>query len=159
MRGDRSVPSDREDRHDEDAPKGSEPGEEATEVVASGGEDGVYADYANVLPSALACFKDDFEACIAHLRLPVTHRCFARTTNLLERLFVEERRRLKIIPTASAKSRCSSSCSACSSGLRFTEFELRQIAAGRKELDDEYQTSITPLARSAQPRASSKSKP
>ena len=98
MRGDRSVPSDGEDRHDEDAPKGGEPGEEPTEVVASGGEDGVYANYANVLPSALACFEDDFETCIAHLRLPVTHRCFARTTNLLERLFVEERRRLKIIP-------------------------------------------------------------
>ena len=59
---------------------------------------GLRADYANVLPSALACFEDDFEACIAHLRLPVTHRRFARTTNLLERLFVEERRRLKIIP-------------------------------------------------------------
>ncbi len=56
---------------------------------------GIRADYANVLPSALACFEDDFEACIAHLRLPVTHRRFARTTNLLERLFVEERRRLK----------------------------------------------------------------
>ena len=43
---------------------------------------GIRADYANVLPSALACFEDDFEACIAHLRLPVTHRRFARTTNL-----------------------------------------------------------------------------
>ena len=32
---------------------------------------GIRADYANVLPSALACFDDDFEACIAHLRLPV----------------------------------------------------------------------------------------
>jgi putative transposase len=40
---------------------------------------------------------DDFEACIAHLRLPATHRRAIRTTNLLERLFVEERRRLKII--------------------------------------------------------------
>ena len=40
---------------------------------------GLRADYANVLPSALACFEDDFEACIAHLRLPVTHRRFART--------------------------------------------------------------------------------
>ena len=59
---------------------------------------GIRADYANALPSALACLEDDFEACIAHLRLPVTHRRFARTTNLLERLFVEERRRLKIIP-------------------------------------------------------------
>jgi transposase-like protein len=43
---------------------------------------------------------DDFEACIAHLRFPVTHRRAIRTTNLLERLFVEERRRLKIIPIA-----------------------------------------------------------
>jgi putative transposase len=32
------------------------------------------------------------------LRLPVTHRRFIGATNLLERLFVEERRRLKIIP-------------------------------------------------------------
>jgi putative transposase len=51
-----------------------------------------------VAPSALACFDDDFEARVAHLRLPVTHRRGARTTNPLERLFVEERRRLKIVP-------------------------------------------------------------
>jgi transposase-like protein len=44
-------------------------------------------------------------------------------------------------------------------GLRFTEVELRQIAAVRKDLDHEYQTSTTPLARSAQPRVSSKSAP
>jgi putative transposase len=44
-------------------------------------------------------------------------------------------------------------------GLRFTEFELRQISAVRKELDDEYQTPITPLARSSQTRVSSKSAP
>jgi transposase-like protein len=50
--------------------------------------------------NAVACFRDDFEACIAHLRFPVTHRRAIRTTNLLERLFVEERRRLKIIPNA-----------------------------------------------------------
>jgi putative transposase len=59
---------------------------------------GIRADYATLVPSAVACFEDDFEACIAHLRLPVTHRRATRTTNLLERLFVEERRRLKIIP-------------------------------------------------------------
>jgi hypothetical protein len=46
----------------------------------------------------LLFFEDDFEACIAHLQLPVTHRRTTRTTNLLERLFVEERRRLKIVP-------------------------------------------------------------
>ena len=61
---------------------------------------GVLADYQAKLPSATACFEDDFEACIAHLRMPITHRRAIRTTNLLERLFVEERRRLKIIPNA-----------------------------------------------------------
>ena len=44
-------------------------------------------------------------------------------------------------------------------GLRFTEFELRQIAAVRKDLDAEYEVSITPPARSSQPRVSSKSAP
>ena len=127
---------------------------------------GIRADYADLLPSALACFEDDFEACIAHLRLPVTHRRFIRTTNLLERLFVEERRRLKIIPNGFGekpvlKLMFGALIRAADRwrGLRFTEFELRQIAAVRKELDQEYQTSITPLARSSQPRVSSKSTP
>ena len=48
----------------------------------------------------MACFRDGFEACIAHLRAPVNHRRTVRTTNLLDRLFVEERRRVKIISTA-----------------------------------------------------------
>jgi transposase-like protein len=61
---------------------------------------GVVAEYEADFPSAVACFMDDFEACIAHLRLPIEHRRATRTTNLLERLFVEERRRLKIIPNA-----------------------------------------------------------
>ena len=61
---------------------------------------GVVADYGRKHDSVVACFMDDFEACIAHLRFPVTHRRAIRTTNLLERLFVEERRRLKIIPNA-----------------------------------------------------------
>ena len=98
--------------------------------------------------------------------MPVTHRRFARTTNLLERLFVEERRRLKIIPNGFGekpvlKLMFGALIRAAERwrGLRFTEFELRQIAAVRKELDDEYQASVTPLARSSQPRVSSKSKP
>ncbi len=50
---------------------------------------GLVRDYHTSLPSAVACFQDDFEAMIAHLRLPVTHRRATRTTNLLERLFLE----------------------------------------------------------------------
>ena len=127
---------------------------------------GIRADYADVLPSAFICFDDDFGACIAHLRPPVTHRRFARTTNLLERLFVEERRRLKIIPNGFGekpvlKLMFGALIRAAERwrGLRFTEFELRQIAAVRKELDQESENSITPLGRSSQPRVSSKSAP
>jgi len=89
---------------------------------------------------------DDFEACIAHLRMPVTHRRAIRTTNLLERLFVEERRRLKIIPNAfgekpvlklmfGAMIRAAERWRA----IKVTDFERRQMAAVRRELDQEYE--------------------
>ena len=90
--------------------------------------------------------------------MPVTHRRFARTTNLLERLFVEERRRLKIIPNGFGekpvlKIMFGALIRAADRwrGLRFNEFWLRQIAAVRKELDDEYQVSTTPLQRHPSP--------
>ena len=37
-------------------------------------------------PSAMACFRDVFEACIARRGLPVTHCSATRTMNLPERL-------------------------------------------------------------------------
>ena len=106
---------------------------------------GLVKDYEAALPSAVACFMDDFEAAIAHLRMPITHRRAIRTTNLLERLFVEERRRLKIIPNAfgekpvlklmfGAMIRAAERWRA----IRITDFERRQMAAVRKELDELY---------------------
>ena len=127
---------------------------------------GIRADYGAMLPSAVSCFDDDFEACIAHLRLPVTHRRATRMTNLLERLFVEERRRLKIIPNGFGekpvlKLMFGALIRAAERwrGLRFTEFELRQIAAIRDDLDAEYDAKVTRSGRSSQPRFSSKSVP
>ena len=101
--------------------------------------EGVIADYERDYPSAVACFMDDFEACIAHLRLPIGHRRATRTTNLLERLFVEERRRLKIIPNAfgekavlklmfAAMTRAAERWRA----IKVTEFERRQMAAAQR---------------------------
>ena len=60
--------------------------------------EGLARDYESELPGAVACFRDDFEACIGHLRAPVNHRRAVRTTKLLEWLLVEEHRRMKIIP-------------------------------------------------------------
>jgi transposase-like protein len=121
---------------------------------------GVVEDFGRDLPSAVACFEDDFEACIAHLRMPVTHRRAIRTTNLLERLFVEERRRLKIIPNAfgerpvlklmfGAMTRAAERWRS----IRFTEFERRQIEAVRQELHAEYKAAdtISPAAQQAHP--------
>jgi transposase-like protein len=46
----------------------------------------------------VASFKDDLEASLTHLRFPISHRRSIRTTNSIERLFGEQRRRTKVIP-------------------------------------------------------------
>jgi transposase-like protein len=54
--------------------------------------------YGSVYPAAVQCFQDDLEACLNHLRCPASHRKRIRTTNLLERAFVEVRRRTRATP-------------------------------------------------------------
>jgi putative transposase len=54
--------------------------------------------FGTTYPAAVKSFSDDLEASLAHLKLPVRHRINVRTTNLLERSFLEERRRTKVIP-------------------------------------------------------------
>lgn len=54
--------------------------------------------YAASHPAMIKCFNDDLEACLVHLNYPLGHRRYIRSTNLLERAFVEEKRRTKIIP-------------------------------------------------------------
>lgn len=49
-------------------------------------------------PSAVQCFQDDLEACLSHLRCPASHRKRIRTTNWLERAFLEVRRRTRATP-------------------------------------------------------------
>jgi putative transposase len=49
-------------------------------------------------PAAMECLAEDLEACLQCLKLPSDHHQRVRTTNLLERLFGENRRRVKVIP-------------------------------------------------------------
>jgi putative transposase len=70
------------------------PTDEAGQTAAAG----VLERFSNLYPSAMRCFADDLEASLNHLKVPVRHRIHVRTTNLLERSFVEERRRTKVIP-------------------------------------------------------------
>ena len=107
--------------------------------------------YERELPAAVACFRDDFEACIAHLRFPLRHRRIIRTTNLLERLFLEERRRTKIIPHAFGarpvlKLMYAAVIRAAERwrGIMVGEFEQRQLKALREELHRAHAARIAP---------------
>ncbi|MBX5485426.1 MAG: IS256 family transposase [Mycolicibacterium hassiacum] len=55
------------------------------------------ADYRSSYPSAMAVIERELEALVCHLRFPSEHRTRIRSTNLLERTFVEVRRRTKVI--------------------------------------------------------------
>src|SRR3954451_9403985 len=57
----------------------------------------IVADYQAAYPSAMAVISDNLDALVAHLRWPSEHRKRIRSTNLLERTFVEVRRRTKVI--------------------------------------------------------------
>jgi len=57
----------------------------------------IIADYRTAYPSAMAVIERDLAALVVHLRWPTEHRKRIRTTNLLERTFVEVRRRTKVI--------------------------------------------------------------
>lgn len=92
-------------------------------------------------PSAVRCFEEDFEACIAHLYCPPAHRRAIRTTNLLERLFEEGRRRTKVAPTlfgerAVLKLMYASLIRASDTwhGLRITDLERRQLEKLQEQL-------------------------
>jgi transposase-like protein len=58
----------------------------------------VIAQFEDRFPAAMACLAEDLEACLQCLKLPPDHHKRVRTTNVLERLFGENRRRVKVIP-------------------------------------------------------------
>jgi transposase-like protein len=112
--------------------------------------------YEREYPSATACFLDDFEACIAHLQLPIAHRRATRTTNMLERLFGEERRRTKVIPHAFGeravlKLMYAALIRAAETWKRIaiSEFELRQLESLREHLNRVHAERTAPVKLSA----------
>jgi putative transposase len=132
-------------------------------AVARSLREDVVRRYGKELPSAVQCFEEDFEAYIAHLRFPLNHRKAIRTTNLLERLFEEERRRTKVLPHAfgerpllklmfAATIRASSRWR----GITMTNFDRCQLEEIRKELDEEFARRHKPATRSTPSRISSK---
>jgi transposase-like protein len=112
--------------------------------------------YERDYPSATKCFLDDFDACIAHLQLPIAHRRATRTTNMLERLFGEERRRTKVIPHAFGerpvlKLMYAALIRAAETWKRIviTDFELKQLEQLREHLNQRHVERSAPLVKSA----------
>jgi transposase-like protein len=118
--------------------------------------------YEKELPTAVHCFVEDFEACIAYLRFPLNHRRSIRTTNLLERLFEEERRRTKVIPHAFGERPLMKLMFAATirasehwRGIRTTPFDRQQLEMIRKELTEAFKKRHAATNRNAPSRVSS----
>lgn len=120
------------------------PNQEVARMVAAE----VLRRYQGAYPAAMKAFQDDWEASIAYLRCPTVHHKRIRTTNLLERSFLEERRRTKVIPRFFSEKSCLKlvfatlwQASQRWQGVCMSEFERQQLALLRQELG---LPSITP---------------
>jgi putative transposase len=119
----------------------------------------IVARYQSEFPEACRCLLDDAEASLNHLAVPQRHQQYVRTSNLVERAFVEERRRTKVIPQLFAEgslvhwvfgvlirvsARWGKKC--------FREFEQQQIRSlrGRLKLDE---PEVSPVEATAEPHS------
>ncbi|MDI6892097.1 MAG: IS256 family transposase [Actinomycetota bacterium] len=98
--------------------------------------------YEREYPSLISSFSEDLEALLSHLKLPVRHRKSIRTTNLIERSFVEEKRRTKVIPGFWTERSCLKLVFSCliKASRRWRrvpmdKIELKRIDALRRELE------------------------
>lgn len=97
--------------------------------------------YGDLYPSAVSSFQDDLEACLAFLNCPAIHHRRIRTTNLLERAFVEQRRRTRTIPRFFDERSCLKlvfatlwQASERWKKVRMSDIECRQLDYLRREL-------------------------
>jgi putative transposase len=96
-------------------------------------------EYTDSYPSAVQCFQEDFEACIQYMSFPAGHHKHLRTTNILERGFLEQKRRTKTIPRFFTEKSCLKlvyatmiRASAKWRRIRMSEFDLALLRNLRK---------------------------
>lgn len=116
--------------------------------------DVIIEQYQREFPELCRCLLDDADASLNHLAVPQRHQQYVRTSNLVERAFVEERRRTKVIPhlwdegsvvilvygvLIRVSERWGKKC--------FSEFEQQQIRSLREQLKlDEQEVSTGELS-------------
>jgi putative transposase len=93
------------------------------------------AKFKDRYPAAMECLERDLEACVTYLRFPEAHHRRIRTTNRLERLNGEGRRRTKVIPRFPTERSCLTllyaslvAASKLWRGIPMTAAMLRQLA-------------------------------
>lgn len=128
--------------------------EAPTPAMARQLRDDLVDRFGKLYPSAVQCFEEDFEACIAHLQCPPGHRRVIRTTNLLERLFVEERRRVRAAghlfgERAVMKLMFSALTRAADGwrGIAVTDFEKHQLERLAEQLKDKHIDETKPITK------------
>jgi len=125
----------------------------------------IVEQYQREFPDLCRCLLDDAAASLNHLAVPQRHQHYGRTSNLVERACVEERRRTKVIPPLweegsvvrlvygvliRVSERWSKKC--------FSEFEQQQIRSLREQLKlDEQEVSTGELSLPVHPRRSAAS--
>jgi len=99
--------------------------------------------------AAMECLEKDLEECVTYLRFPEEHHTRIRTTNRLERLQGEGRRRTKVIPRFPTERSCLAllyatliTASAKWRGVRMTPAILRQLDALRRETFSESSEAV-----------------
>jgi transposase-like protein len=98
------------------------------------------AKFKDRYPAAIECLERDLEECVTYLRFPETHHRRIRTTNRLERLNGEGRRRTKVIPRFPTERSCLTllyaslvAASKLWRGIPMTAAMLRQLAQLRAD--------------------------
>lgn len=103
----------------------------------------VLAEYEGRAQSFVDKFRRHMEACLVYYKFPESHWTKIRTSNIIERMFQEVKRRTKIIPSFGKESRCLGLCHAVIvelsrkkpwRGLPVREEERRRLDAIRKHL-------------------------
>lgn len=98
----------------------------------------IIARFENEFPSAMECLAEGLEEILCVLKFPATHRKSIRSTNLLERLLEESKRRTKVIPRFPTEKSCLSlvyavliDASAHWHGLKMTPKIIEELAGLR----------------------------
>jgi putative transposase len=98
------------------------------------------AKFKDRYPAAMDCLERDLEECVTYLRFPEAHQRRIRTTNRLERLNGEGRRRTKVIPRFPTERSCLTllyaslvAASKLWRGIPMTAAMLRQLAQLRAD--------------------------